>query len=382
MLSTVNEYDQHVGARLLDFFDAATPWHRALWNPGLVLTLKEILEASGAFRASGRGKDSFKELLRYALQVAGIDPGTGEQKQRQLLQQSLSTAVPHDGLDYLTVEAITRDIEAQYLARWSIAIADANNRPGPERTARAVAAYLLDLGFSSDFLHRWWTYRIRHEPGVRELAEIVRDAHQLAQIAPRNFEVLIAFETAPKSPAGLPPRWIDAAAVSAWLKQHGYGAHGVRQEGGMLFQISARDADAAVETSTELLDNFAARLALSTNIPWKDPFPTAWVADEPHPFKLGRRTRKVRVRALEREAQIYSASAPSIVDAALELLAPLQSSSPSAAVAGGWAAIEALLSEPEDHSIAAIDLHPWSRVRFPAQSLHSCRTSSRSSRGR
>ncbi|MGD0777258.1 MAG: hypothetical protein ABSC05_30935 [Candidatus Solibacter sp.] len=122
MLSPVNAYDQHVGARLLDFFDSATPWHRSLWNPSLVLTLKEILEASEAFRASARGKESLKELLNHGAKVAGTDPGTGEPKQRQLLQQALATTVPHDGLDYLTVCDITRDIEAHYLARWSTVV--------------------------------------------------------------------------------------------------------------------------------------------------------------------------------------------------------------------------------------------------------------------
>jgi hypothetical protein len=369
MLCPVNTYDQHVGARLLDFFDAATPWHRSLWNPSLVLTLKETLEASEAFRASARGKESLKDLINHAVKLAGSDPGTGEPKQRQLLQKALGTTLPHDGLDYLTVAGITEDIEAQYLARWSAVLADPNTRPRPERTARAVAAYLLDLGFSSNFLHRWWAYRIRHEPGTREMADLLRDAHRLAQSARRTFDVLIAFETAPRGPAGLPPRWIDAASASAWLKQHHFGAQGIRQEGGMLFQLLARDADSAVEAATELLDNFAARLEISTNLPWKPPVPTAWVANEQRPFKLGRRTRKVHVRALEREAQIYSASTPSIVDAALELLAPLQASSPSAAVAGGWAAIEALLSEPGNHAIAAERLASLVACSFPRAEL-------------
>src|SRR5271166_2217986 len=193
MLSPVNAYDQHVAARLLDFFDAATPWHRSLWNPGLVLTLKEVLEASEAVRASARGKESLKELVNHALKLAGIDPGSGEPKQRQLLQQALAANVPHDGLDYLTVSGIARDIEAKYLARWSTVLADPNTRPRPERAARAVASYLLDLGFSSNFLHRWWVYHVRHEPGPREISDILRDAHQLAQGSPRTFEILIAF---------------------------------------------------------------------------------------------------------------------------------------------------------------------------------------------
>jgi len=352
------------------FFDAATPWHRSLWNPSLVLILKEILEASEAFRASARGKDSLKDLLNHAVKIAGTDPGTGELRQRRLLQQALAGTVPHDGFDFLTVSGITRDIESHYLARWSTVVADdPNTRPRPERTARAVAAYLLDLGFSSNFLHRWWTYRVRHEPGTREMADLLQDAHQLAQGTLRTFKVLIAFETAPKDPAGLPPRWIDARTVSDWLKKHNFGTHGIRQEGGMLFQLPARDADSAVDAATELLDNFAARLEISTNLAWRGPLPMAWVANEPRPLKLARRTRKVHVRALEREAQIYSASAPSIVDAALELLAPLQSSSPSAAVAGGWAAIEALLGESTDHSLAAERLASLVACSFPRAEL-------------
>jgi len=93
------------------------------------------------------------------------------------------------------------------------------------------------------------------------------------------------------------------------------------------------------------------------------------VAGEKRAFALTRRTRKVHVRALERESQIYATSDPSIVDAAIELLAPLQASSPSAAVAGGWAAIEALLSEPGDHGIAAERLASLVACSFPRAEL-------------
>lgn len=370
MLNSVNaDYEQHVAARLLDFFDAATPWHRGLWNPGLVLTLAEALEASEAFRTSARGKESLKAVVRTAQRLAGIDPGTGEQKQRQLLQQALVTDLLYDGVDYHTIAGITEDIANNYLQRWADALSRVDSRPRAERAARAIASYLLDQGFSSNFLHRWWKYRIQHEPGCRTLAELTADAHILAQTPARAFEVLFAFETRPRGSDGLPPRWIDATKVSAWMHDHGFSTQGVRHDGGMHFQISARDPESAVNNAMELLDNFAARLEISTNIPWKPPIPTAWVAGEQRTFPLARRTRKVHVRALDRESQIYSTSSPSIVDAAIELLAPLEASSPSAAVAGGWAAIEALLSEPSDHGIAAGRLASLVACSFPRAEL-------------
>lgn len=369
MLLSVNaEYDQHVAARLLDFFDAATPWHRGLWNPGLVLTLKETLEASEAFRAIARGKESLKEVVTTAERLAGADPGTGETTQRKLLRKALTTDVPYGGVDYHTVAGITEDIAKNYLQRWA-SVLSTQSRPRAERAARAIASYLLDQGFSSNFLHRWWTYRIRHEQGNRTLADLTSDAHALARTPTRTFEVLFAFETRPRDPDGLPPRWSDAPAVAAWMQHHRFDSQGIRHDGGMVFQITARDPEAAIENALELLDNFAARLEISTNIPWKAPIQRAWVAGETRSFPLERRTRKVRVRALERESQIYATSDPSIVDAAIELLAPLQSSSPSAAVAGGWAAIEALLSEPSNHSIAAERLASLVACSFPRAEL-------------
>lgn len=369
MLTPVNGYDQHVAARLLDFFDTATPWHRGLWNPGLVLTLKETLEASEAFRASARGKESLKDLACTAARLSGLDPGTGETKQRQLLQQALVPAINYDGLDYHTIAGITLDIATSYLQRWAAILANPANRPRPERAARAIASYLLDQGFSSNFLHRWWSYRIRYEAGDRTMAELTSDAHQLAQTPLRSFEVLFAFETRPRDPNGLPPRWSDAPTIAKWMHDQGFESDGVRHDGGMLFRMNARDPESAVENAMELLDNFAARLETSTNVPWKLPIPMAWVAGEKRKFTLARRTRKVHVRALERESQIYSTSDPSIVDAAIELLAPLQASSPSAAVAGGWAAIEALLSEPGDHGIAAERLASLVACSFPRAEL-------------
>ena len=48
MIAQVNEFAVHVGARLLDFFNSRSPWNRRLWNVGLSLTLREVIEAADA----------------------------------------------------------------------------------------------------------------------------------------------------------------------------------------------------------------------------------------------------------------------------------------------------------------------------------------------
>ena len=133
------------------------------------------------------GESAFRNLSCSAMVLAGPDPGTGASAQKKLLQEVLKTNLKLGGVEYLSVKQITKEIEENYLQRWSGALKDTSTCPRPERTARAIASHLLDAGLSSDFLHRWWTFKIRYEKGERSLAEVVADAHALVREAPREY---------------------------------------------------------------------------------------------------------------------------------------------------------------------------------------------------
>ncbi len=342
----VNPFDGHVAARLLDFFNSRTPWHRWLWVTGIVLTLKQVLEASEAVQARALTEASLRDLCETAVRLARPDPGVGPTEQKALLIKCLKTEMRFNGFEYLTVQRLTEDIEQNYLNRWAAALGSADSRR-PERAARAIASHLLDSGLSTDFLHRWWTFKIRHQPGAQSLAEAAADAHSLARRIPRDYEVLIAFDGIPESESGKPQGWLGAHQVAAWLRTNDFDVSGVKQNGGVVMKLAARDPWSAVEASAEKVDRIAARVALGTQ-GRLTPVERAWVKGEKEPFQLRHRHRGVEVRTLYREDQLYSDSQAGIVDAALELLAPLASSSPGPAVAGGWAAVKALLSSPGD----------------------------------
>jgi hypothetical protein len=141
----------------------------------------------------------------------------------------------------------------------------------------------------------------------------------------------------------------------------------VRASGGVVLKISARDAHAAAELAADRLDQFVARSSIATTEPLV-PWPVMWVAGEQSAFPVGHRPRGVRVKALYREDQIFAHSASS-VDAAIELIAHLENSSASAAIAGGWAAIEALLAEPDDRAAVAESLAAIVACSFPRAEL-------------
>ena len=266
-------------------------------------------------------------------------------------------------------------IRGSYLARWAGALRGPTP-PRAEGAARAIASHLLDMGYSCGFLHRWWKYRLHHEPGHRSFADIVDDAEGLAQASERRFEVMVPIARAIRLRQGQPPpAWRSARDVSAWLRRNGSGASRIRQDGGLLLQVEALDPDAAVARVAELLDQLAARIAVGTK-GGLALLGDVWIKGVPLGFRLDRAGRGVWVEALERENQLYdlrsssgtrAAAAPARenqpydarstarIRAAIELLAHLQSSSPGAAVAGGWAAIEALLSEPGTDRVQAAD---------------------------
>ena len=367
MIDVNDEYDTLVGARLLDFFGTRTHWHRRLWTLGLVLTLKELLEVSRAVRSSILYKNSVEDISRAAMALAGKDPGIGDKQQHGALQRSLRTELIFEGMDYYVVQQVASEIESQYLTRWAASLRT-NTRSAPERTARAIAGYLLDSGFSQTFLHRWWSFKLRYETGVRPLADIVEDAHTMAQKPAKEYDVLVAFADFTKRKDAMPVGWLDASDVSNWLKTRNFDVKEIRQKGGILMRIPARDPNAAVESAREQLESMSARVRVGSSRRF-GLLAIAWIDGESREFGLEHGGRDVDVHSLDRKNQLYSQGAYSRVDAGIELLEPLASAAPATAVASGWAAFEALLSEPGNHAVVADRMGAIVACSFPRAEL-------------
>ena len=369
MLDPVNAYENHVGVRLLDFFDSRTPWHRKLWNIGVTLTLQETAEAISAVRAGVLSEESLGFLLNVSHKTVGRDPGTGTAEERQALQSSLRGKPRLGGLDYHVIVQAEETIRSRYLTAVA-GVLRRPDRPGPERAARAIGSHLLDIGFSSNFLHRWWKFRLLHEPGIRPLADLVDDAHQLALMHARTFEVLVPVTSAIRfGDAAPPPEWRSPPDVSRWLRSNGIDVRDIRHDGGFLFSVPALDAGAAAERAAELIDRLVARATVGTKRQLKF-LSRVWIEGHTDSFTLDPTHRGVWVKAVDRENQVYNLNPSGSIDAAIELLSHLQTSSPAAAVAGGWAAIEALLSEPTDRGGAADRLGMLVACSFPRAELN------------
>jgi hypothetical protein len=198
-------------------------------------------------------------------------------------------------------------------------------------------------------LHHWLTYKIKHEQTEMTLSELISDANGLLTSSERIFCVMVALVKAPRSRAVMAPEWRDAKSVSEWLKSNGFDSRNIRQGGGILLKISAKDAWAAMDQVLEIVERLRARISIGTRAQLTL-FQSAWIQGQPKPYPLERTRRGVEVHALDRENQLYTQNGAARIDAALELIAPLDMGPPGPAVAGGWAALETLMLGPGDAS--------------------------------
>jgi len=334
-----DNYAVSVMQRTAEFVDPGVRWQRSLWNTGLVLCLKEIIEASDAVQTGALSSQSVKWLAASTKRVVAEDPGAGSKAERRAITELLSQDLSSGGARYLELRQWIDTIEPSYLSRWSVAVTE-ETRPSGEQTSRALAAHLLDLGFSPQALTAWLK-NLEADDG----ADIFQGAKKLADVSVQAFEVMLLFEQPPAERIAKPPEWRDAQEVSKWLKANRFGSK--RQHGGLLLTLHAHDAFAAASQAADVADRVLARSSVGTKGDIRIG-PRAYVGGGHKPSISLRRTRRVEVRALEREQRLLHLERTGPVDDALELLSHLKRAPAPVAVTSGWAAIESLLSGAGD----------------------------------
>ena len=361
-------------ARLLDYFARRTNWQRRLWNPGTVTFLQETLEAVDLLADGHLPPKTVTELARAAQRRAGPDLGAGPPAVRSALnsalgelQNSPESRVARHQLDHLLA-----GIATDYLAYWRQVLSAEPEALAPEAASRILAGHLLGLGLSPDHLHRWTTWLARSKAPA-SLAEVFTEAEELSRRPIRRWDVLVPFAALERHGQQMPTEWLDATAATRWLEQNA-SVVAVRHNGGFLLRIDARDPWGAVEEAGDLIESVAARVAVGQPGNSRfEPHAEAIVAGRAETFPLGQPRRQVDIHALRRQNVLYSAEEPALTGrlrSAIDLVAPMETGAPGTAIAGGWAALEAVLARPATPSrVIAEDFAVLVACSFPRAEL-------------
>ena len=147
-------YSQHVVTRLLDFTSSKSPWARRLWDVGTFLALEELHEA-GTWVDRRVLSQAAVDWQRHELErLLGDDPALGAKGYRRELQEVLRTHLTLASDGRRKLRHLIDIARPEYLSRWEACVGDVDP-PRPEKVARAVAAHLMDSGYSLEGLNRW-----------------------------------------------------------------------------------------------------------------------------------------------------------------------------------------------------------------------------------
>lgn len=366
-----SDHSQHVVTRLFDFFTVNAQWQRRLWNVGLVHALRELDEAIEGQHLRALSGESVRWLADATKGQLKGDPGIGTDTQRKNLTRLLEGDLTFDGVPHRVLRQFAEDIESHYFERWESALRGNSPNPSRERAARAIGAHLLDAGFSQQALRDWLKYLVAVDSRQLELADLVVEAKALRDRPNQDFEVLVLFERTPPGNSPRPARWTKTRQVRRWLNANGIGEARLpeRAHGGILMMVSSRDVYSAVADAGAFADRIAARVAVGTRTEFM-PLPDAFAAGIPHALPL-RRPRRVDVHSLDRHKRLYDQSGGASIDSALELVSHLDYGQGPVAVAGGWSAVEFLLSGAGDAKnvlaadrLAALVACSWPRAEL------------------
>lgn len=375
---TGHPFGELLAARLKEFTVREMPWHRLLWHPGTVLTLRELLEAGPWADAQVLSPAALRWLCGDLERLAGDDAGIGGPEVRRHLRDALRADLSEHSRHRRRLRDLISLIEESYLPRWATAV-DSQEGVAAERLARAVAAHLLDSGYSMSFLYQ--VFR-RYATTGATVGDLLQEAARLASAQPQRFEVLVPFLAVPQRQelAENLPEWRSSRQVREWLARHAPG-DATRQYGAFAYSLRAMDPYAAADRARESVDLLLARSSLTRrNRPGLQPVGMLRVAGLDEWLPVDVPSRGVNLPSLQKERTLYQVTGGDPLDNAIGLAAPLNRGARVAAVAGGWAALESLLHHPGDSAdrrdgrviaavrMAAIVTCSWPRAELTALS--------------
>jgi beta-phosphoglucomutase-like phosphatase (HAD superfamily) len=340
-MAAANNYTADVLARLREYFSLGAQWQRTLWRVGPAFALRELIESADGVQNDALSPKALKRHAEAVARMLSDDPAAGAPEARRRLLALLTQDLTAGGANYRELKLWLADVEQNSLARWGAAVTQ-DSRPSREQFARAIACELFRQGFSATRLHPWVGHLNSDAEAVDEQELIARTEALISEPSVAH-EALLTFSK--PLPAGIhSAQALDATEVAAWLERNNFQR--VRQHGGLLLQITARDRHAAAQAAADTADRLLARAAVGTREVLRFD-EKIHVAGHSRPI-AARRARRAEVRTLERQGRLLDLTASERIDQALELLANLNTAPAPVAAAAGWAAVESLLSGPGD----------------------------------
>lgn len=356
---------QLVLARMKELVDNQTSWHRALWQVGTTVAIREVAEAatatwSGNIPSPDALRDVQASTGRQALRDAGLGPASVREAYVKAISGLPLKQTPSAPADRAAVEQLAQRACDGYLLRWADHVAaGALTSDEIEVAARLSVAHLLDEGFHKSHIHGWLTNTAASEP----LEAVLRKGHDMLQMGYREFELLLPVtkvdaKVAPHLQAlSIDPDEYVAAFEGAVNKNRHTRDRSLATA--IRLEFEARDPYSAIAMAVAWMQRLEDRVAVGlgrAGISFGDRIVDV-STNKVREFRG--EARPLNLPSVQRNGQylasVAGSGAQARIDDALGMLAATQHRSTPTGIASIWAALEALLGLPGGKGVEAAD---------------------------
>ena len=138
--------------RLLEQTEVWTPWDRRAWEPGTILRLKELSEAT-VWASKGVLSDGAISWLQNSLKpLIGHDPGLGTGSVKSQLADLLKGKLVFESQAQRQLDQLVAFTEASYLRRWRDVLDSEPSKVHVERASRHISSHVIDAGYHPEWL--------------------------------------------------------------------------------------------------------------------------------------------------------------------------------------------------------------------------------------
>ena len=337
--------------RALEQAEPWTQWDRRAWQPGTILALRELVEASEWCSNGVLSDDAVQYFRNHQIRPdLGRDIGIGSSVVKSQLDTILKTPIKYASQSRRQLQHLIEWLEEHYLSTWQDAAAGADFPA--ERAARFLVSHLLDLGFHPEYLRK----AIARTDQALDAAGLIEELRGLANRPMCTFDGWVVLNSVPELELmQANSAWLHPAEVSMRMRAGGWGAPR-GQSGALKFKVQARDRlSAAVMVHDELLrlENRVKFLRSSDGFTYE----TVFRSEDGSATPLRHVSAPVSAMSLVKAKVLYRLSSEEDsfdrIDDAFELASHLMSSPPAVAVSNAWAAIESLLIDPNESDRSA-----------------------------
>lgn len=340
--------------RMLELTSRTTPWHRRNWRAGTLELLEEAINDS---TVPGTKGEAAKALKRHAITSVGSDPAVSSQHKK--IEEVLNELKPTSGdtsyQGYLATEH-SQTMQRTYLLNWASLLRDPESSKAldVEGTAKRLVSHLRYCGLPNSSIYSL-IEDYENSPDPVDFSSVLEELDLKTKAAPREFTFAVPIDRAPDFFASttLPPNWLNPQGMKQWKHKHAQRAEVLRHHGGFLLSVAALDVNAAAAEARRMLSQLAFKFESGSRNGFSIR-PIMWSQEAHSAFPTHAENQKVKFHAFERSEMLHDLALSPQVRNILTLVEPLQTNDPHVRLINGWAALESLVTDPnEDDRLAA-----------------------------